>query len=381
MPGGSQFDPEGKAGAFNLLGRLLPKGLPGMSAEQLASAMDDLGASISPYADSDRFALHAQMLSPKFEEALALAAEVLRHATLPADELEKERERVLKDIKDKTDSADEYVADLFNGLFFKGTPYALPPEGTQDSVKRITREDLLALQKQFISPDGLLIVLSGDIDPARAAAAVGKAFGPQAWEASGLKAPKLSIPAPMAASRSLEEKLNKKQAHIMLGWPAPAPSSPDYYACRILNSVMGEGMDSRLFVAVLDKRGLCYTVHSFMDRRVEAGAWRVYVGTRPENEKLALETVLQVAKGLSENGITPEELKSAKAYSKGIFQVARQDFGTEARVLANYEYWGLGAEGIDAYAKAVDAVTLAEVKRVAKKNLLTGQTSVTVIHP
>jgi zinc protease len=382
LPGGTEHDPQSKAGAFNLLGRLLLKGVPGMDAPQLASALDDLGASIIPDADADRFVVSAQMLASKFEPTMELAGQILRHATLPSDELEKERDRVLKDIKDKTDSADEYVGDLFNELFFEGTPYALPSEGTEKSVKRVTRETLLDLQKQYLVPDSMLIVLAGDIDPDKAAKVVAKVFGPERWDRSNRKAGAL-VPAraPQAKSARVQEKLNKKQAHIMLGWPGPAPKSPDYYACRILNSVMGEGMDSRLFVEVRDKRALCYTVQSFMDRRVEAGAWRVYVGTQPENEKLATETVLKVAKELSENGISAEELKSSKAYAKGIFQVARQDFSTDARVLANYEYWGLGAEAIDQYAKAIDAVTLEDVKRVAKKYLLTDKTSIAVVRP
>ncbi|MES2201888.1 MAG: pitrilysin family protein [candidate division FCPU426 bacterium] len=381
MPGGSHLDPSGKGGAFNLLGRLLLKGAAGMDAVELADKLDDLGAAIAPHSEADRFVVTAQMLSSKFEETLELSGKILRQATLPLDELEKERERVLKDIKDKTDSADDYVGDVFNALFFKGTPYALPEEGSAASVKRITRNDLETLRRRYLAPDHLLITLAGDIDPERAAKVVAKVFGPERWDAVGPSAP---APAPKAVApkaQRAQEKLAKKQAHIMLGWTAPSPLSPDYYPARILNSVMGEGMDSRLFVEVRDKRALCYTVQSFMDRRVEPGAWRVYVGTQPENEKLATELVLKVAAELAENGITAEELKSAKAYSKGIFQVARQDFSTEARLLTNYEFWGLGAEAVDAYAKAVDAVTLEDVKRVAKKYLLTSKTSVAVVRP
>ena len=381
LPGGAKQDPDGKAGAFNLLGRLLIKGAPGMDAAQIADRLDDLGASLSPYADADRFALTGQMLSSKFEETLELAGNLLRHGTLPADELEKERERVLKSIKDKSDQADDYVGDVFNGLFFKGTPFELPIEGTAKSVKAVKREDLLALQSQYLVPDQMLIVLTGDVDPEQARHVVEKVFGAARWAKSG-KTPKMPVVKALAAkAQRAQEKLNKKQAHVILGWPSMKPTDPDYYAARLLNSVFGEGMDSRLFVEVRDKRALCYTVNAFMDRRSDAGAWRVYVGTQPENEKKAIEVVLSVAKDLAENGVTAEELKAAKAYSKGIFQVARQDFSTEARILANYEFWGLGAGEVDRMPAKVDAVTLADVKRVAKKYLLTDKTSIAVIRP
>ena len=381
FPGGAKVDPPGKAGAFNLLARLLTKGGPGMDASQIADSLDDLGASLAPYADADRFAVSGQMLSSKFEDTLELAGKLLRHATLPPDELEKERERVLKSIKDKSDQADDYIGDVFNALYFKGRPFEFPVDGTLKSVKAIGREDLLTLQEQYLAPDRMLLVMVGDLDPEATRNAVDRVFGPARWPKRGGTVKVAPVADIVAQSRSVREKLNKKQAHIMLGWPAPKPGEADYYAARILNSVFGEGMDSRLFVEVRDKRALCYTVSSSMDRRKDPGAWRVYVGTQPENEKKAIEVVLGVAKDLAENGITPVELKSAKAYSKGIFQVARQDFATEARLLGNYEFWGMGASEIDRMAAKVDAVTLSQVQDVAKKYLLTDKTTLAVIRP
>jgi zinc protease len=381
FPGGAKVDPPGKAGAFNLLARLLTKGGPGLDASQIADSLDDLGASLAPYADADRFAVSGLMLSSKFEDTLELAGKLLRHATLPADEMEKERDRVLKSIKDKSDQADDYIGDVFNTLYFKGTPFEFPVDGTTKSVKAIRRDDLAALQQRYIAPDRMLLVLVGDVDPDAARSVVDRVFGPSRWPAHGGSLRVAPIAAIKAQARSAKEKLNKKQAHVMLGWPAPKPGDADYYAARILNSVFGEGMDSRLFVEVRDKRALCYTVSSSMDRREDPGAWRVYVGTQPENEKKAIAIVLGVAKDLADNGISPSELEAAKAYSKGIFKVARQDFSTEARLLGNYEFWGLGASEIDRMAAKVDAVSLADVQKAAKKYLLTEKTTIAVIRP
>jgi zinc protease len=381
FPGGAKMDPRGKAGAFNLFARLLAKGAPGMDAASIAESLDDLGASLAPYADSDRFALSGQMLSSKFEDTLELAGRLLRHATLPQDELDKERARVLKSIKDKSDQADDFLGDLFNATFFKGTPYEYPVDGTAKSVKAIRREDLLALQARFVAPQGMILVLVGDLDPQATRAAVDRVFGPERWPAAAGKTKVPSVPPVPARTRSAGKRMNKKQAHVMLGWPAPLPGSKDYDAARILNSIFGEGMDSRLFVEVREKRALCYTVHASMDRRRDAGAWRVYLGTQPENEKQAIQIVLGVAKYLAEHGVTPEELASAKAYSKGIFKVARQDFSTEARLLGNYEFWGLGASEIDRVGERMDAVTLQAVQKAARKYLCVHKTTTAVLGP
>jgi len=185
----------------------------------------------------------------------------------------------------------------------------------------------------------------------------------------------------VSKARRAVHKLNKKQAHLMLGWAAPLPTDKDRVALRLVNSVLGEGMDSRLFTEVRDKRGLCYTVYAAFDRRLEPGSWRIYVGTQPEKLKQAEAVCREVAAKVAAEGITQEELTSAKAYAKGLFQVARQDFGTEARILANYESWGLGAEEVEMVAKRLDAVTLEDCKRVAKTWLKPEQAVVAVVEP
>jgi zinc protease len=186
---------------------------------------------------------------------------------------------------------------------------------------------------------------------------------------------------PVVKARRVVEKLNKKQAQLILGWAAPLPNDKDRFALRLVNSVMGEGMDSRLFTEVREKRSLCYSVNSWYDRRLYTGSWRVSVGTQPERVDEAEKVCLDVVRAVAEKGITAEEMTRAKAYIKGLYQVARQDFGTEARVISNSEFWGNGAADVDQFAKHVDAVTLEDCQRVAKKYLQVDKTTVAVVKP
>jgi zinc protease len=380
--GGQRVEKPEQGGALNLLARTLLKGLPGMDAAALADKMDDLGLALGPQADADRFSLGFQALSAELQPSLALTGRVIREASLPDEELAKEKERVLKDIKDKTDSPDDYVNDLFNASFFgEDAAYGRPVEGTAASLKRVGPKELRQLRDAALRPERMLAVVVGDVEPEQARRLIEAELGANAWSAEG-KAPAPAKAAPLKAGpRRKSAKLAKKQAHLILGWPAPTPLSPDYAALRLVNSVMGEGMDSRLFTEVREKRGLCYTVYSTFDRRLEPGSWRIYVGTQPEKLKLAEATCREVAAKIRDEGITAEELKSAKAYAKGLFQVARQDFGTEARILANYESWGLGAEEVEQVAKKLDAVTLEDCKRVAKAWIKPEQAVVAVVEP
>jgi predicted Zn-dependent peptidase len=383
FPSGQLLEPAAQSGALNLLARTLLKGVPGADAAALAQSMDDLGLGLGAQADPDRFSVSLQALSAKVPDALALAGRVLRQADLPDVELEKEKERVLKDIKDKSDSPDEVLADLFAASFFGAKhPYGRALEGTRASVKSVTRAKLLALKDQVLRPERMLAVVVGDIDPARARDLFEGQFGKSAWPLLG-RPPRLpKAPALKAGPRRKVQTLpKKKQAHLMLGWPSPPPTHPDYSALRLVNSVLGEGMDSRLFTEVRDRRGLCYTVYSGFDRRLNPGSWRIYVGTQPQNLAEAEAVCRQVAAKVAKEGISESELAGAKAYAKGLFQVARQDFGTEARVLANYESWGLGADEVAQVAKRLDAVTLADCRRVAAKWLRPDRAVVALVKP
>jgi predicted Zn-dependent peptidase len=381
FPSGQLMEPAAQAGALNLLARTCLKGVPGAAAAELAKAMDDLGLGLGANADSDRFSVSLQCLSSKSAEALAMAGRCLREADLPEVEVAKERVRVLKDIKDKSDSPDDYVADLFSALHFgPNHPYGRPLEGDKGTVGRLKRAQLLDLKRKVLRPEGMVVSLVGDIEPARAFELFEAEFGLGVWKGEAVAGRK-SPPALKPGPRRKEARLPKKQAHLIFGWPCPPCTHPDYPVLRLVNSVLGEGMDSRLFTEVRDKRGLCYSVYSTFDRRLNAGSWRVYVGTQPSSLKEAEAVCREVVANMARHGVTPSELASAKAYAKGIFRVARQDFGTDARVLNNYEFWGLGAEEVERVPAGLDAVTLADCARVAKQWLRPDRAVVAVVKP
>jgi zinc protease len=379
---GQRVEPKAKAGAWHLLARMGLKGTAaGRSPAQVAEALDDLGASISFFSDQDLFGFAAQSLSAKFPQTLALASELLREPAFREDEFQKEKSRTLKDIKDKKDDADDYVEDVFKETLFTRSPYARPVEGTSATVRRLGLPDLKKLHRGYLHPNNLTLALVGDIEPEQARLLVEEKLGPAVWKAAKVAFP--AVPSEMRAkARRLKvERLKKKQAHLMVGWLGARPQDPDYFAFRLFNSVLGEGMNSRLFTEVRDKRGLVYTVHSYFDRSLDPGALHIYLGTRPENEEQALRVVLEVVSELRERGVTAEELESAKAYAKGIFEMARQDFSTEARLAGQYEFWGMGAETLGRFPSLIDRVTLEQVKAAARKYTDPEKPTIAILRP
>ncbi|MGH7442239.1 MAG: M16 family metallopeptidase [bacterium] len=381
LPCGQLAESAEQSGALNLLARTCLKGVPGLDAAALAKEMDSLGLGLGAGADSDRFSVALQSLSSNFAESLALAGRSLREAELPEEEVAKEQERVLKDIKDRSDSPDEYVADLFRALHFGPKhPYGRPLDGDKKTVAALGRKQLLALKARVLAPAGMVAVAVGDVEPSRARDLFEAEFGSGVW-ASGARIALPRPPALVPGPRRREVHLSKKQAHVILGWPCPPVTHPDYPVLRLVNSVLGEGMDSRLFTEVRDKRGLCYTVYSSFDRRLHPGAWRVYVGTQPASLRQAEAVCREVVQTVARDGITQRELSAAKAYAQGIFRVARQDFGSDASVIGNYEFWGMGAAAVERVPARLEAVTLSDCARVARTWLKPEQAVVAVVKP
>jgi zinc protease len=379
---GSRLEPAAKAGLCQLMARLGLKGTStGLSAEQVAEQVDDLGAVLSPFADHDTFGFSVQALSSQFPKALDLLAALIRHPAFDPSEFAKEKVRTLKDIKDKKDEADDYVEDLFRRTFFTRSPYARPVEGSAVTVKKLKVQDLKELQRRLVLPNNLTLSLVGDLEPDQALKLVEERFGPRLWPAGRLALPSVPHESPARVKRVAVEKLKKKQAHLMLGWLAPRPKDKDYFAFRLFNSVLGEGMNSRLFSEMREKRGLCYTVHSTFDRGLDPGTLHIYVGTSPEREREALDVALEVVGGLRDQGVTPEELQAAKAYAKGIFEMVRQDFAAEARMACQYELWGLGLETLDRFPALVEAVTLDQVRQAARKYSDPATATIAVLRP
>ena len=378
---GVRFEPAAKNGAFELMSALSIKGTQSYDAQALADRLDDLGAALSPFADHDTYGFAAQSLSSKLPQTLGLLAEMAAKPSFPEDEFLKEKERLLKDIKDRKDEPEDYIEELFDAAFFKGLPYGRPVEGSAATVRRLSIADLRSLHQQYIQPSNLVLVLVGDVEPARARALAEASLGSEAWPGRKVTLPKVPLVKPLLKWRQVVERLPKKQAHIMVGWKAPRVSDADYFPWRMASSVLGEGMNSRLFAEVREKRGLCYTTYASFDRGLDPGAIRVYVGTRPESEAQALKVAMDVVAKFREQGVTEEELSSAKAYACGVFSIARQDFSAEARIAAQYEVWGLGVGMIAQFPERIQAVTQQQVLDSARRHLDLAHPLIAIIRP
>jgi zinc protease len=262
---------------------------------------------------------------------------------------------------------------------FGESGYGLDPLGTEESVNQIQLKDLRTFHRQCTVPANCVFAVYGDVKTANVKAAVEKACA--SWKPGLSFAPSLN---PQAASRNsakrVTETRDKKQAVLVIGFPGATLHSQDRQAMDLLQEACSD-LGSRLFLRIREKLGLAYYVGAQNFVGLAPGYFAFYAGTEPEKAELVEQEILKEAELLRAEGLTNEELKRAKAKVIGQKKIARQDLGGFALATALDELYGLGYNYTDAEDAKLEAVTLEQVKNVARKYLEPEAVVIAVVKP
>ncbi len=351
-------------GITNLMLSSMMKGTKTMDYSEIARRLDDLGAVLGRDIKRDAFGWTAEVVPANLAEFMDIFSDININPSFPVEEVKKEKEDVLNQIKQIKDSPASYLNKIFNELFFEWHPYGYPMMGEPDTIKRITVNKLKDWHDRYMTADNLIISVVGDVDADYIKSLLKEKF-------AGLKNGKESrpkLPVKITTEKKmLREVIDKNQSHIMIGFLGPKTNSSDYFPMRVLDNILSGGMSSRLFTEIREKRNLCYTVYSTFDRNIENGAFRIYTATSPENEKKAVDEIFDVLRELTDKGVTDEEVKSAKSYISGMFKVGLQDYMAQADSYLSYELWGMGYKKVDEFLTEINKVTKADVNAAVKK--------------
>lgn len=361
--GGLKYEDEGNNGITNFTQRVLVKGTDTRSQAELAEELESQGGSLRSVAEGDYFGVSLSILSRNIKEGLDILADILKNPSFLDEEVEKEREEILKEIRGRRDDLFYYTWDLFKKAVFKVHPYRRPILGTEESVSTLTREDLVNWYGSWSSPENVIIGVVGDFDSDWVIDRIDELLG-------GLKGRRMKppeIPQEMRPSEKtvLTDKLEKEQTHIFLGFPGPEVTHRDYYPFRVLNAVLS-GMGGRLWDSLREKRGLGYVVYSFLDSGVDPGAFGVYIGTSPDKEETAVQGILSQLRKVREEGVTDEELERAKRYLTGMHEVRLQSNSSQVSSYLENEIFGLGYEAVEEFGEDIEAVTREDIERVIR---------------
>ena len=360
---GLRAEPMTKGGVAGLTAGMLTKGAKNRSADEIAEAVENMGADLSGYSGRNTFGLYGKFLSRDFGRGFSLFTELLREPTFPGEELEKKRRETLGALKQQKDQLAQEAVRLFLKTHYEGHPYSRNPLGTEESIQAMTTADLADYYRRWIDPRNMVLAISGDIDAQEAIEAVRGAFGdlPQREEYKPLGA--IPVPSPTAA-RKVQEQRETQQAHFIIGYKGARFTDPDRYALDVLGSALA-GMGGRLFIELRDKMSLAYSVTSFSSEQVDPGFFAFYMGTSTDKLDTAVSETMKAIVRVKESGLTQDEFDRSKKWMIGNYEIGLQSNSSYVGKMVKNELYGVGYRETFDTPEKIAAVTLSDVNRLA----------------
>jgi predicted Zn-dependent peptidase len=365
---GSCHEQREQSGLANLLSAVITKGCDGLSSLEIAEQVEFVGASLSADVTTDYFWLSLKTVSTDFPDILNLAGRILRTPTFPELEVELERRLALQDIRSQQEQPFAIAFDQLRQVMYQNHPYALSGLGRETSVAALTRDDLVQYHKTYFRPDNLVISIAGRITPDAAVALVKQVFGD--WQATSEPLPILTLPSIKVEPQNKITPQQTQQSIVMLGYLAEGVRAADYAPLKLLSTYLGNGLSSRLFVELREKRGLAYEVSSFYPTRLDIAPFVVYMGTAPENTSTAIAGLRTEVDLLCCDELEAEALQAAKNKVLGQYALGKQTNSQLAQVYGWYETLGLGIAFDSEFQQQVAAVTVEQTKQAACRYLL-----------
>jgi predicted Zn-dependent peptidase len=333
VPSGCQYDPTDKRGVANFACEMVQRGCGSLNSRQFVEALEQLGLNYGSSAGIYNTNFGGALPAVNLHDAFGIFADMLRRPTMPVEQLEDGRMVCYQEIQAiEDDLAQQAMLELRRRHY--GDPLGRHCEGTMDSVKSISMGDIQSFYETYYRPNGLTIAVAGNLDWEQLKNEIGELFGD--WNKKDVSPPTLSEP--QHGNHHIE--FDSNQTHIALAWPGLIVSDPDYYVGRCAIGILSDGMSSRLFREVRERRGLCYTVfascHSLLDRASVVG----YCGTSSERAQESLDVMIAEINRLDE-GVTEAELSKLKVQMRSGLIMSQESSRSRASSMAG-DHFHLG---------------------------------------
>ncbi|WBT37579.1 M16 family metallopeptidase [Hyphomicrobium sp. DMF-1] len=375
--GGNSQDPEGKDGVANFVSAMLDEGAGDIQASDFQEQMESLAMRMR-YEDSrDAFYGNFETLTQNRNESAKLLKLALTKPRFDQDAVERIRGQLLANLVYADRDPEKVAAKEWFAVAFAGHSYSRPSQGTEATVNAITRDDLEAYRKRIFARSNLKVVAVGDITPEQLGKLLDDVFGDLPEKASLAPVP---LTKPAAGGKEKWISMDVPQSVAVFGLPAMPRKDPDFMAAFVLNQLIGGGgFASRLMEEVREKRGLAYSVYSYIQPFRHTSILTGGVATRADAIQQSLDVIRKELKHVADEGPTPTEFENAKKYLIGSYALR---FDTNSKIAS--QLLGLleddfGPEYIDNRNKMIEAITLDDAKRVAKRLLDTDNLIVTIV--
>ena len=377
---GSAAEQGKKFGLASLTAAMLEQGAGSRSALELADAIDYLGADLSESSSFDATAVRLHVPVSHLADALPLMADAALRPTFPKEELERLRQERLTSLLQGRDDAPTIAAATFSRVLFGPEHrYGTPMFGTAETIKAFTPEDLRAFYTSAFRPENATLIAVGDLTADQIVPLLEKHFG--AWKAAGAAAAGATLPpTPPSTARQvyLVDKPGAPQSQIRIGWIGVPRSTPDYFPIQVLNSILGGSFSSRLNMNLREQHGYTYGASSSFDMRASAGPFSSAAGVQTDKTSEALKEFFNELNGILKP-VPAEELSRAKNYIALRFPGSFETTSDISRRLEDAIVYKLPDDYFSSYVQKIQAVTTADVQRVAQKYVTPDRFAVVVV--
>ena len=376
---GSTDDPAGKFGVASLTASMLEEGAGERSSLELADAIDFLGAELGATSGADSIAVRLHVPVARLADALPLMADVALRPTFPPEELDRLRLERLTGILQARDDPTSITAVAFPRILYgTGHRYGTSTGGTAATIKSITVDDLRAFYRAAFQPKNAALLVVGDVTADKVVPLLESSFG--RWQAQGPALPPAKLPVvqqPAARAVYLIDKPGAAQSQVRIGLIGAPRSTPDYFPIQVMNTILGGSFSARLNMNLREKNGYTYGAFSNFDMRVSAGPFLANAGVQTDKTPEALKEFFNELNGIQQP-VPADELTRAKNYVALRYPSQFEATSDMSRQLENMLVYHLPDDYFSKYVQNIQAVTAADVQRVAQKYIQTARVAVVI---
>ncbi len=375
---GSRYETEVQAGTSHFIEHMLFKGTQRRAtSKEIAEAIEGVGGTLNAGTDKELTLYWCKVTRPHFSLALDVLADIVLHSKFDPQDIDKERQVVIEEIRMSRDSPSQRVNMLIDELLWPNHPLGRDIAGSKESVAAITKNTMLEYLASQYLPTNTVVTIAGDIQHQEVITAVRQTLGN--WTNQRTRSGYLAYKEQPVQQLSTEIR-DTEQAHLCLALRGLPLLHPKRFVISLLNVILGGGMSSRLFVEIRDKLGLAYSIHSYIEHFLDSGSVTIYAGVEPKNLPTAVKAILEQLFRLKE--LVPEsELSKAKELSKGHLLLSMEDSRAVAGWIGAQEILTRRILSVDEVVSIIDAITIEELSQLAQELLIGSQLRLAVVGP
>jgi len=373
---GARDETDEQNGLSHFIEHMIFKGTARRDAYQIAKEFDAIGGHTNAFTAMEHTCYHAKVLDSHMETMVDILADIFLNSAFDPQEIERERPVIFQEIGMVEDAPEEYVHLLAGHNFWGDHPLGRSILGTRENILNFDSQTIKEFFRRFYHPERIVIAVCGNADHDRIVDLVGPAFGSII---KGQSLPERCSPRIKPCMRAHNRTL--EQVHICLSTLGLSITDPRRFAFSLLNTLLGGNMSSRLFQEIREKRGLAYSVYSFISSHVDTGLFGIYTGVHPDNVRQAIELIVQTMNNICRTPISATELQDAKEYTKGNLILAGENVDNQMVRLAQNEIHFNDYIPIEWVIDQIEAVTAEDIQKLAQTLFKTEQSSATILGP